>query len=586
MPSTVFKEVNYPLSALIDSIELGEIGLPDIQRPFVWSNSKVRDLFDSMYRGFPVGYLLFWVNGSPQDEKKSIGMGVKQKPARLLIVDGQQRLTSLYAVLKGKTVYDSDYRERNIEIAFRPRDAAFEVADAAIRRDPEYIPDISSLWADGKSSWSLVNEFHTKLGEAGKELTPQEKDLIGENIDRLFDLQKYPFTAMEISAGVDDEEVAQVFVRINSAGTPLNQADFILTLMSVFWDEGRAQLEKFSRDSRRPSASGASPFNHFITPDPDQLLRVDIGLAFRRARLRHVYSILRGKDLDTELFSEKRRDEQFQILKSAQEQVLDLQNWHDFLKVLLRAGFKGAGMITSANTLFYTYAIYLIGKRDFEVDSYELRNVVARWFFMASLTGRYSGSPETIMERDLAQFRRMSKPSEFIAALDRIVESNLTNDYWEITLPENLNSSAARGPALFAYNAALNLLDADALFSKIKVSELLDPAVKAKKSAVERHHLFPKGYLAKISITETRLANQIANYAFVEWKDNIEISDKAPAQYLPKYLKRYNPSELERLYYWHALPEDWELMQYEEFLDERRRRIAKVVRDGFSTLSD
>ena len=333
MERTVFKEVGYTLSALLEDIDLGELGLPDIQRPFVWGNAKVRDLFDSMYRGFPVGYLLFWVNDATE-EHRTIGVGGKQKAPRLLIVDGQQRLTSLYAVLRGKPVIDKNFSERRIEIAFRPADGKLEVADAAIRRDPEFIPDVSVIWSGGKSSYSLVQEFLSRL-EASRALSAEERETIAHNLDRLFDLQKYPFTALEVFPTVDEEEVAQIFVRVNSMGTPLNQADFILTLMSVFWDDGRKRLEEWCRAAKLPSAKGASPFNYFIEPDPDQLLRVSVALGFRRAVLKHVYSILRGKDLETGDFSPQRRYEQFRALKEAQEYVLEIQNWHEFLKCLL-----------------------------------------------------------------------------------------------------------------------------------------------------------------------------------------------------------------------------------------------------------
>ena len=139
MSTTLFKEVGYSLSKLIDDIEMGDIGLPDIQRPFVWKNAKVRDLFDSMYRGYPVGYLLFWEN-QVGEKTKLIGTNTHQKIPQLLIVDGQQRMTSLYSVIKGIPVIRENYDSESIEIAFRPVDGRFEVCDAAIRRDPEYLP--------------------------------------------------------------------------------------------------------------------------------------------------------------------------------------------------------------------------------------------------------------------------------------------------------------------------------------------------------------------------------------------------------------------------------------------------------------
>jgi len=581
--TTLFKEVGYSLSKLIEDIQIGEIGLPEIQRPFVWPNSKVRDLFDSMYRGFPIGYLLFWINGF-SEVHRTIGTDVKQKVPRLLIVDGQQRLTSLFAVIKGISVVRKDYSQDRIYIAFRPRDQKFEVTDAATRRDPEFISDISQLWSGSLSRNRFVKNFIRQLGNH-RHLDENEEDELSENIDRLYDLQNYPFRALELSSAVDEENVADVFVRINSKGTTLNQADFILTLMSVFWDDGRTELEQFCREARQPAKSTGSPYNYFIQPDPDQLLRVNIGLGFGRARLRYVYSILRGKDLETEEYSDERREQQFVILKDAQEYALNLQNWHEFLKVLMRAGFRSGKMISSQNALLYAYVLFLIGKRDYQIDSYTLRNIMARWFFLTSLTGRYTGSPETRMEQDFALLRDIKNGQDFIDMMNRIIGGIFTEDYWNINLPNALATSSPRSPSLFAYYASLNLLGAKVLFSKMQVSELLDPALRGTKSAIERHHLFPRGFLKTMGLTSTRDTNQIANYALVEWSDNIDISDKSPSEYFPQYVARFTQQELEELMFFHALPKGWENMEYSEFLEVRRLKIAQVIREGFAKLN-
>lgn len=257
MSDTLFKEVTYSLNKLIEDIEIGEIGLPDIQRPFVWTNTQVRDLFDSMYRGFPVGYLLFWANGLP-GEHRQIGADGKQKSARLLIVDGQQRLTSLYAVLKGVPIVREDFRKERIQIAFHPREERFEVADAAIKRDPEFIADISELWSGPFARNKFVKQIIASLSRS-RPVTENDEVLLAERIDRLFDVRSYPFTALELSPSVSEENVAEVFVRINSKDAVLNQADFILTLMSVFWDEGRTELERFCRDARTPRPLARAP---------------------------------------------------------------------------------------------------------------------------------------------------------------------------------------------------------------------------------------------------------------------------------------------------------------------------------------
>jgi len=377
-----------------------------------------------------------------------------------------------------------------------------------------------------------------------------------------------------------------VFVRINSKGVPLNQADFILTLMSVWWDEGRAQLEAFSRAGRQPSTTGPSPFNHFIKPDPDQLLRVAVGLGFRRGQLRAVYALLRGRDVSTEdgQPSDERREAQFKVLREAQSYALDLTNWHEFLKVLIRAGFRSESMITSSNALLYAYVVYLVGKRDFKVDPHTLREVMARWFFMTSLTGRYTSSPESRVESDLALLRGLTTADEFIEVLDGVIEQALTNDFWRITLPNALATSAARSPSLYGYYAALNLLDAKVLFSRLRVNELFDPALKAKKSAVERHHLFPRVYLKSIGIEALKDVNQIANFALVEWPDNAAISGAPPSEYFQKYAARETNGDLASMRFWHALPTGWEHMAYQEFLAARRVELAKVIRAGFDWL--
>lgn len=584
MSATLFKEVNYSLSKLIADIDLGEIGLPELQRPFVWLNSKVRDLFDSMYKGFPVGYLLFWANGVGNGHRQ-IGTDKKQKVPRLLIVDGQQRLTSLYAVIKGLPVLRENYKPDRIYIAFRPKDQKFEVADAATVRDPEFIPDISALWSGDIPRNRFVKDYFRNLREY-REVSESEEDELSEAIDQLYDLQNYPFTALELAHNVNEEEVAEVFVRINSKGTILNQADFILTLMSVFWDQGRTDLEHFCRSARQPATTVASAFNYFIQPDPSQILRVSVGLGFRRARLQHVYSILRGKDLETGEFSDSRREQQFAILEKAQTYTLDLQHWHEFLKALISAGYRSGDMVSSENALLYSYVFYLVGKRDFNVDDFILRKTIARWFFMSLMTARYSGSFESTMEQDLTRLRDIHSADEFARLLNKIVTDTLTDDYWNITLPNGLATSSARTPSLFAYYAALNLLDARVLFSQMRVNELLDPAIKAKKSALDRHHLFPKGYLKTIGVTEQRETNQIANYALVEWSDNIDISDKAPDKYVPAYKTRFSEQELEQMYYWHALPNDWQLMEYRGFLEQRRKKIAQVIRDGYKKLAE
>lgn len=582
----LFKDVSYPLGSLLDSIELGTIGLPDIQRPFVWKNAAVRDLFDSMYRGYPVGALLFWQNAhvgvKANGGAKSIGTAIKQKAPELLIVDGQQRLTSLYAVLKGRCVVREDYSSEFIAIAFHPLHEVFEVADAAIRRDRWWIPDISRLWAPDTDLFELVDDYLAAL-RGVHEVSAEQVKQIRRAIQKLQNLRNYPFHALELLASVSAEQVSQVFVRINSKGKRLNEADFILTLMSVYWDEGRHELERFCCAAKIP-APGQTPYNHFLQPAPDQLLRVAVGFGFKRGRLHSVYSLLRGKDLETGEWSEEQREAQFARLQGAQATVLHLGHWKDFLKCLLHAGYRGSKVITSDTTVLYAYVFYLIGKVELGMAPAPLRRLIARWFFFASLTGRYTSSSESALESDLLHLRQVSDGAGFADFLERSMAAGLTEDFWRVTVPNELYTTSARSPSLMAYLAALCVLDAKVLFSDLKVASLLDPTTDAYRNSLERHHLFPRDWLRKNGFPETYQTNQIANYAQLEWPDNADIGARSPAQYWPSFGDRYSPAEWSLVTYWHALPRDWETLPYEEFLRQRRILMAGVIRDGFETI--
>lgn len=583
MPA-LFKKVDYTLQVLKDEIDQGVLGLPDIQRPFVWPNKKVRDLFDSLYKGFPVGYLLFW-SSSDVGGTKHIGTGPKQRTPQRLIVDGQQRLTALYAVLTGSKVLDSDWVEREIQIAFKPSDGTFEVSDASTSRNPEFISNISTIWSPETSLRRMSSEFVTRLRES-REVTNAEEDLIYDNIDKVRDILNYPFVAIEIGSDVDEQSVSDIFVRINSKGQRLNEADFILTLMSVFWEDGRKSLESFSRECIKPTTTNG-PANSFINPSPDQMLRVVVAYAFRRARLRYVYLLLRGRDLESEKESPEVRDQQFALLQDAQFKALDLQNWKDFLKCVLKAGYRSEGMISSKTGLLYSYALFLIGRIDFKVEASLLESLIAKWFFMQALTGRYTGSPESKFENDLSKLRSISTPEDFVSVVDSLINEELTNDYWQISLPGHFDTSASHSPSLAAYHASLVLHKADVLFTENEPLEYsLSGSFDSRRSDVERHHIFPKAHLAKLGITDIISTNTIANMIYIRWEDNMTISDRAPLEYWPELETKYllNPAKREIQMKQNALPEGWHTMPYREFLAERRRLIALQIRDAFKKI--
>ncbi len=578
----IFTTSNVPISSLIEDIDMGKIGLPELQRAFVWPNVNVRDLFDSLYHGYPAGFLLFWKTGA-KGHLKDIGVGLKQSVPELAIVDGQQRLTSLYAVIKGMKVMRSNFRKERIQIAFNPFSGRFDVADAAIKKDRSFISDISVLWAPDFKAGVFRKAFIKQLKEI-REMTEDEEETIESAIDDLRNLPNYNFVALTLASSVDEETIAEVFVRINGKGKALNQADFIMTLMSVFWEEGRVELENFALEATVPSEERASPFNHFIKPSPDQMLRATVGLALKRARLANVYGALRGKDAVTGADDPNKRESQFALMREAQSAVLNLANWHHFLDALKLAGYRGQKMISSQGAIIFSYVLYLIGLRDYSIDRTRIRLAIAQFFFMSAMTGRYTSSPETRFEADLAQLRDLLDGETFLNKLQEICETTLTNDYWEIALPSQLATSAARSPTLFAYHASLIMLDAPVLFSSLKLATIVDPAINGSKAALEQHHLYPRAFLEQQNITDLKVINQIANFAPVEWPENVKIGKQSPAVYAPVIDATLTAADRDRIYDLHALPHLWWEMPYEQFLVERRLRMAQVVRKAWNKL--
>ena len=169
-----------------------------------------------MYKGYPVGYFLFWANANVE-HTKSIGTSAKQKYPNLLIVDGQQRLTSLYAVIKAQEIIRENYTKATIIIAFNPLEEKFVIPDASIRKNPRFFQNISQIWQPNINIIRVINEFVQHLKKS-VELTYQEEEHIQNVFILLKNLESYPFSALELSTNITEEQVADVFVRINSQG--------------------------------------------------------------------------------------------------------------------------------------------------------------------------------------------------------------------------------------------------------------------------------------------------------------------------------------------------------------------------------
>ena len=580
----IFEPGQRAIASLIDDIERGVIALPDLQRPFVWEDTKVRDLLDSLFVGFPVGTLVFWHTSNDKDAR-ALGAERPELRATTLVIDGQQRLTALYAVMRGAEVVGKDGATRKITIAFRPRDGRFEVADAAIRNDPEFLPNATELWKRDASKPQIRHNLINGLRDKGRAVDEKYEYAMEHNIDRAHAIADYRFPTVDIrkttttqGEEATEEDVAEIFVRINNQGTRLGQADFVLTLLSVYHGELRDRIEERSR---------AMSLGTLVAIDTQQLLRAVCGVAFGRARMSAVYRYLRGVDPTTGETDAAGRLKRLEQLDDAARECMEPTPWRDYLLRVKHAGFVSQTLVASKNAIVNAYAFYIRGRKA-GVPKSKLDEVIARWVFGSLLTARYSGSSETIFEQDLGRLSRLEGADSdgFVRALDDAMGEIITGDYWTHTLVSALETQKARAPAALAFRAAQIVLGTRALFSDQLLQNLLDPPADGGRAASEAHHLFPTTWLHSRGIRERRFVNQVANLADVGWHENSVIGGRGPAEYVPRLRENLaiDDDRWGRLCAEHALPLAWESMEYEEFLRERRRRMADIIRVAFRQL--
>ncbi len=593
MGKQLFKNIPSKVGDLVNDVRNGRIGLPDLQRPFVWKDNKVRDLFDSMLKGYPIGYVMLWESPADYETKKN-KIGVNDKiydEPKELVIDGQQRLTALIAAIYGVKVKDKNFAEREIKISFNPLTKEFAVWSFAFERDSEWISKISEVFLAKENNTLIafrrklikeINEGRNKKGIGL--LSDDEEALIEENINELLNLLEYSLPTLEINYNADEEDVADIFVRVNSGGQKLTENNFIQTLISVYENETSDRINAFSSESRIPANN--TSYNNILAIEPSHLIRMAVGVGFRRARLRYAYMLLRGKNLETGKFSEDERNKNLTIFKDALEKVMNLNNWHAFLNIVSEAGYISEKLIASSNAVVFSYVLYLLAKYDYKLDAMQLKKCISKWFFMSTITYFYSGSTESDVEKQFADLRDVNTADEFIAYIDRVIATYFTEDYFNLILPSELNSAAAISPAWYGYIAAQIVLNTPMLFSNTPVSKYFIIGSSGTKNAIDKHHIFPKNYLKGIGFESDRDRNQIANFTYLDYATNIDISDKAPGQYVGEYRQRLGEVDYQKTCEDHALPENFESMDYLTFLEQRRLKMAQVVKKAYQKLCE
>ena len=591
MGKELFDNIPSKVADILSDVKNGRVGLLDLQRPFVWQDNKVRELLDSMMKGYPIGYIMLWA--SPDDYENTVHIGKNEKIYKRpndLVIDGQQRLTALLAAMYGVTIMDKNYKERAIRISFNPLTREFAVWTPAFEKNPEWISEISQVFAADeehniskfrKAYIKIVNEGRAKNNE--EELTEDEEDCIEENINDLLNLGIYSLPTLKINSKANEENVADIFVRVNSGGQNLTEKNFIETLIAVYDNAVHDKINKFCADSRIP-ANGTS-FNQILQVDPSHLIRMSVGVGFRRARLRYVYMLLRGKNLKTGEITQNIREENLKIFKDSLDMVTNLNNWHAFMNLFASAGYLKGSFVASSNAVVFSYVLYLIGKYDYKVSSVELQKIISKWIFMSTITGFYTGSTESQVEKQFADLRDVHNADEFLVYLNSVIANRFTDDYFEYSLPSELNSSSATSPAWYGYIAAINVLGTPMLFSTAPLSQYFILGTSGDKNSIDKHHIFPKNYLGKIGYNNDRDRNQIANFTYLDYATNIDISDAPPTEYVSRYRDKLGEEGYKLACKQNALPENFEQLSYPEFLIKRRILMAQIVKKAYDKLN-
>lgn len=597
MAKELFNPFAPKLGDHIRDVELGKIGLPDLQRPFVWKDNKVRDLLDSIMKGYPIGYIMLWSSPDDYTRKGHIGLDEKAyKQPEKLVIDGQQRLTALLAALKGVPVKDKDYKNRSIKISFNPLTSKFEVWTAAYNKNPEWISVISDCYKrldeDKYAAQKILQEYikrvtEARMKESKPELTEEERFIIEQNINELFNLTGHSIPTLEIYSTASEEEVADIFVRVNSGGQNLTEKNFIETLLAVYDNDVHSQIDQFCEQSR--IVSDKTSYNRIIDVSPGHLIRVAVGYGFKRARLKYAYMLLRGKDLETGKISNEERENNLNIFKNALNIATDLNNWHSFINLFHEVGYMSGDYVASENAVVFCYVLYLVAKYDYKLSSADLKRTIKRWIYMSTVTSFYTGSTESEVEKQFADLRAVRGAKAFIDYIEAEIANRFTDDFFLVTLPKAMETSSLTSPAWFGYISALNILGVQILFGNAPLKSFLVPGSSGTKKSTDKHHIFPKEFLPTIGVNEDRDRNQIANFAIIEYHDNISITDTAPHIYMGQIRENIGEEQYKQICNENALPFDFEKKDscremYLDFLSKRRLLMAQKVKEAFSKL--
>lgn len=596
-----------PVSVLISQILSKQIAIPEIQRPFVWKAKQVRDLMDSLYKGYPTGYIIIWQNPNIKLKDGSLSVGKK------IIIDGQQRITALMTAIAGLPIVNSDYKKCRIKIAFNPfaalsddKDAEiFAVQDSSHLKSKKWIPDIAEIFQTGFNMFGFVREYCTN--------NPDMRDSdLGEILSKLLNIGNRQIGIIELSDTLEIDLVTDIFIRINSKGTSLSQGDFVMSKIAADEKFGGNQLRKaidyFSHLAIEPSFYSTIKENDVdfarsdyfpkmewlkddletvFDPDCDDVLRVAFMYKFKRAKLADLVGLLSGRDFKTRDYNESIVENTYKELIDGVKNVINENNFKQFMIAIKGAGFVSNKLVTSNMALDFAYTLYLILKKNESIAVGEVKRIVQKWYVLSVLTGRYSSSPETAFAKDL----RLIDENGVQKVLQDIEAATLSDNFWNVKVVQDLEYTSTNNPTFLVFLAAQIMQnDVSLLSTNVPVRDLV-------LLGGNIHHIFPKDYLKKLG-HEKNSYNQDANYVYLDKPINISIGNKAPNVYFGEAFEQCETQTikvgaitdkqqlLENLKA-NCIPEnvkDMDESNYSDFLAERRKMMAEKIKNYYNSL--
>ena len=521
---------------ILNNIDNGVLALPVFQRGYVWKRRQVKDLMNSLYHEYPVGALLTWTTGAEQVEVRGDGPA-RSSGAIQLLLDGQQRVTSLYGLVRGQppNFFEGDARAFT-DLYFNLEDEEFDFfVERRMRNNPLWV-SVTGLFADS-------NDWINPL-TGNQEYAAGVSDYVQRGL-KVRQIGNIDMPVLEITGSDKTTDVVvDVFNKVNSGGTKLSKGDLALARIAASWPEVRAEMQQ--RLGKWESV-GFGPNGANL----DWLLRCMNAIVNENSEFERLVPETNG--------IERIQD----ALRQTEEAV-------DYLLEAMRTHlYMDADRVYNSKASFPVMVKYLMDNGGRLTDQSGLARLM-HWYISIAIWGRFSGPVETVINQDLGAL----KAGDPIDALLRNLrqsqgERNVTHENFD------LNYTRARFyPLLYIMSRIRDARDWGT-GNRLRHHSLGD------HTNLEMHHIFPRAYLNRHGISANDV-NNLGNIAFQTRETNRTLSDRAPADYMPEVSANW-PGALESQ--WIPMdPELWKVENYQHFLDERRRLLADAANEMLATL--